>query len=67
MTFSVDVQHQDLDYGYYDREDDCWYGEQWTTTTFDRTLDMKVLLHYDIASDSLKITDCDLDAIEDSI
>lgn len=67
VTFSVDVQHQDLDYGYYDREDDCWYGEQWTTTTFDRTLDMKVLLHYDIASDSLEITDCDLDAIEDSI
>ncbi|WP_307758055.1 PIN domain-containing protein [uncultured Mediterranea sp.] len=67
VTFSVDVHHQDLDYGYYDREDGCWYGEQWTTTTFDRTLDMKVLLHFDIDSDSLEIADLDLDAIEDSI
>ena len=67
ITFSVDVHHQDLDYGYYDKEDGCWYGEQWTITTIEKTLEIKTLLHYDKSNESIEIYDLDLDAISDYI
>lgn len=63
IDYKITVNHQDLDYGYYDREDNVWYGEEWRDTVYSNEIDISVQLQYNKANQELEITDINYDNI----
>lgn len=67
VSYKITVNYQDLDYGYYDREDGIWYGEEWTDAVFSDTVDIKVEIEYNKKLEDISITDIDYSSITDNI
>lgn len=63
VEFQVKVRHQDLDYGYYDSEDHCWYGDVWSTKDIKSSANIKVTLNFQKESSYLDIEDVDLEEV----
>lgn len=63
IEYKITVNHQDLDYGYYDKEDNVWYGEEWKDTVYSDETSISVQLQYNKATQELEITDINCENI----
>lgn len=62
VEFQVKVRHQDLDYGYYDSEDHCWYGDVWSTRDIKSSANQSQL-NFQKEGSYLDIEDVDLETV----
>lgn len=67
VSYKITVNYRDLDYGYYDREDGVWYGEEWSDKVFSDTVNIKIEMQYSKKFEELSITDIDYSNITDNI
>lgn len=67
VSYKITVNYQDLDYGYYDKEDGVWYGEEWRDKIFSDTVNIKIEMQYDKVNEELSITDIDYSGITENL
>lgn len=70
VSFSVDLEYQDMEYGYYDKEDDCWYGEIIKEENVEREKEIKTVLTFERGQKDeakIEITSSDIEVVMDYI